>query len=89
MFTQNDNLLIVLQHRYAGKSWCYNGDGYEGLHWTDEAPKPTEDELLSQLDDVNDEIVERNKARADASLSAKTKLRKLGLTDDEIAALVG
>lgn len=84
-----DKIKTVLLHRYAGKLWCYNGDGYDGLHWTDNEPKPTEKQLLSQFDDVIAEIKALNEQREQASLSAKTKLKNLGLTDEEITALVG
>ena len=84
-----DKIKIVLLHRYAGKAWCYNGDGYQGVHWSDSMPKPTEQELLNQYDDVAAEIEAEKIARQNASESAKAKLASLGLTDAEIKALVG
>jgi len=84
-----DKLLTVLLHRYAGKAWCYNHEGYEGIRWTDSMPKPTDQELLDQFDDVAAEIAAEKLARQNAAESARAKLAALGLTDDEIAALVG
>lgn len=92
----NDALLLVLQHRYAGKAWCYNGDGYQGLRWTDDEPKPSEAHLFAQVEDVMTEIAEQKQAQADAAqakqeatASARTKLAALGLTDEEVSALLG
>jgi len=91
-----DPLLLVLQHRFAGKAWCYNGEGYDGVHWSDDEPKPTEKQLLAQVSAVETEIAEQKQAFADAeaarkqaTVSAKAKLAALGLTDDEINALLG
>lgn len=89
MIMKHDPLLLVLQHRYAGKAWCYNGDGIEGLRWSDETRQPTEAELLSQLDEVMKEIEATNQARQAASVSARAKLSALGLTEAELAALLG
>jgi hypothetical protein len=92
----DDQLLTVLFRRYAGKAWCYNGDGYAGLAWTDEEPKPTEQELLAQFADVEAEIVAEKQAQAEvaaqkdaAKQSARTKLAALGLSEAEVNALLG
>lgn len=84
-----DKIKTVLLHRYAGKAWCYNGDGIEGLHWTDSTPKPTEKQLLDQFDDVMAEIQAQRAAAQNAKQSARNKLAALGLTEAEVNALVG
>lgn len=43
---------LVLTVNYPGTSWIMNGDDYAGLEWLDKSPKPTQDELDSQLADV-------------------------------------
>jgi hypothetical protein len=84
-----DKIKTVLFHRYAGKAWCYNGDGYEGVHWSDSMKKPTEKELLEQFDDVMAEIEAEKLARQNASESARAKLAALGLTEAEVKAIIG
>jgi hypothetical protein len=84
-----DKIAIVLLNRYAGKAWCYNHDGYEGIRWTDSSPKPTEAELLAQFDEVKAEIDARRAAENAARASALTKLAALGLSEAEVAALLG
>jgi hypothetical protein len=84
-----DEIATVLHARYAGKSWCYNHSGYDGLHWTDGSTKPTEAELLAEYESV---VAEQRAARAAhdaARASALTKLAALGLTEAEVAALLG
>ena len=87
--TDNDKLRLVLINRYGGKAWCYNGDGYEGIAWTDSTPKPSEQELLDKYDDVVDEIQAAADAKVAALASARAKLAALGLTEAEVKALVG
>ena len=41
---------LVLSNYYKGQSWSLNGDGYEGLIWSDDntLPKPTLEELTEK-----------------------------------------
>ena len=79
----------VLTHRHAGRQWALNGDQYEGLTMLDGGEKPTKKSLDEAWPSVKIEMqnaaVERETARA----SALAKLKALGLTDAEIAALAG
>lgn len=50
--------------------------------------EPWTQEQLDQLAKENARVEALNKKIADAKTSAMTKLKKLGLTDDEIAALI-
>lgn len=79
----------VLTRRYAGRQWKLDGDDYEGLTMLDDGPKPTKKQLDDAWPDVAEEIAAEADQRAAAKVSARAKLKALGLTDDEIAALVG
>lgn len=41
---------LILSNYYKGQVWSLNGDGYEGLIWSDEntLPKPTLEELTTR-----------------------------------------
>jgi hypothetical protein len=79
----------VLSRRHAGREWVLDGDDYAGLEMLDGGEKPTKKALDDAWPDVQAEIAAEATAQAAARASALTKLAELGLTDDEIAALVG
>jgi hypothetical protein len=79
----------VLSRRHAGRKWTLDGDDYEGLTMLDGGSKPTQKELDDSWPEVQAEIAADATAKAAARVSALAKLADLGLTDDEIAALVG
>ena len=75
---------LILSRRYAGKEWTQNGDTYEGLTWLDDSIKPTKAKLDGLWVEVQNEILNEAVQR-DAKRIAV--LNKLGLTQDEAAAL--
>lgn len=77
---------IVLTRRYAGNQWTLNGDEYTGLTWLSDSPKPSKATLDGLWAEVQQEIADEQTAKAEAKISALTKL---GLTADEAAALFG
>jgi len=82
------NYLDILATNYAGKQWTLTGDSYDGLTWLDSSPKPTQSELDSLWESTQTQVAEQ-KAQAEATkASALAKLAALGLTQDEIKALL-
>ena len=79
----------VLTRRHAGRQWILNGDHYEGLVMLDDGAKPTKKSLDDAWPAVQTEIQTQRAERETARASALNKLKALGLTDAEIAALVG
>ena len=79
----------VLNRRYAGRQWKLEGDDYQGLTMLDDGPKPTQKQLDDVWPEVAAEIAAEADQRAAAKVSGRAKLAALGLTDAEIAALVG
>lgn len=79
----------VLTRRHAGREWKLEGDDYDGLTMLDGGTKPTKKQLDDAWPAVRDEIAAEAQQRIAARKSALDKLKALGLTDDEIAALVG
>ncbi len=76
----------ILSANYAGAQWTLDGDTYDGLTWLDSTPKPTQAELDAQWEEVQTELA--NKAINKIS-ARQAVLDKLGLTADEVAALLG
>ena len=66
-----------------------DGDDYEGLTMLDGGSKPTKKSLDDAWIDVQAEIAAEAEAKVAARASALAKLKVLGLTDDEVVALVG
>ena len=63
-----------------------NRMAYENIILNDEtATMPTEEEVNAKIQEIKDE----DTARANNKTSAKKKLKDLGLTDEEISALLG
>lgn len=79
----------VLSRRHPGRQWTLNGDDYEGLTMLDADEKPTKKSLDDAWPAVKTEIEAELAAKEHAVTSARNKLAALGLTVDEIKALVG
>jgi hypothetical protein len=80
---------LILSENYVGKSWVLNGDNYEGFNWTDESQKPTQAELDALWESTQAAVAAKEQAAKDIKASALAKLAALGLTQDEVKALVG
>lgn len=76
----------VLTKKYPNSVWELSGNEYENIIWKSDDTKPTK----KQLDDLAP-IVKAEQAKADADKQAARQavLDKLGLTADEVAALLG
>jgi len=79
----------VLTRRHKGREWVLNGDDYEGLTMLDDGSKPSKASLDAAWPDVQAEIAAEAAAATAAAASGRAKLAALGLTDDEINALLG
>jgi hypothetical protein len=66
------------------------GGVYSGIEWlSNEIPKPTEKEVNEQLAKLQAEEAVKEQAAKDVKASALAKLSALGLTQDEVKALLG
>lgn len=79
----------VLARRHAGREWILNGDDYEGLIILDGGSKPTKKSLDDDWPEVKYEIEAEAAAKVSTRQSALAKLSALGLTEDEIAVIIG
>lgn len=80
------DFVMILADRYSDKKWSMNGETYEGLDWLDESPKPTEEELSALWDEVR---AKRQKEKDDRVSGRAAVLKKLKLTEEELALLFG
>jgi hypothetical protein len=80
---------LILSTNYVGKQWALNGDSYDGLNWLDSSPKPTQAELDALWTATQTTYEAKVQAAKDSKASALAKLAALGLTQDEVKALVG
>jgi hypothetical protein len=72
------NYSIILSTNYTNKSYVLAGNTYEGLEWYDSNPKPTQEELDSQWEEVQSIIAKNN---------CKSKAKQLLLNTDWSAFL--
>ena len=79
----------VLTRRHPGREWTLNGNEYNQLVILDGGEAPSKMSLDAAWPAVQAEIVAEQNAQAATRASALAKLSALGLTDDEISALVG
>jgi hypothetical protein len=80
---------LILSENYLGKQWSLSGDDYEGLDWLDSSSKPTKAELDALWESTQSQVIAKEQAQINAKSSALAKLTALGLTQDEVTALVG
>jgi hypothetical protein len=83
-----DYTKILVAH-YPSSHWTLDGDTYDGLTWYSSTPKPTQAELDALWESTQAEIAAQEQAAKDVKASALAKLAALGLTQDEVKALVG
>jgi hypothetical protein len=59
---------VILTQKFSGAQWYIDSEGYEGLHWLSDSPKPTEKALEALWPEVQHEVaMERvEQARAQA-----------------------
>ena len=71
--------------------WVVEGDdAFENIKWHDSSVTPvTKDALDAEIARINTENQNKTQAQIDAKASALAKLTALGLTQDEIKALIG
>jgi hypothetical protein len=79
----------ILTVNYPTSQWTLNGDSYDGLTWLSDTPKPTQAELDALWESTQAIVVAKEQAAKDVKASALAKLAALGLTQDEVKALVG
>jgi hypothetical protein len=83
------NYALILTINYVGKQWSLSGNSYDGLEWLDISPKPTQAELDALWESTQAAVAAQKQAVIDTKASALAKLAALGLTQDEVKALVG
>lgn len=77
---------LILNYKYPGSEWIFNGDAYEGLDWLSDSPKPTK----AALDKLWDETQKHYADKAAAKIEAREALlARLGITADDLALLLG
>ena len=75
----------ILEYKYPNAEWTLNGDDYEGLTWLSDTPKPTKTTLDNLWDEVQDLIIAKIEAKAQAKAEL---LERLGITADEAKLLL-
>jgi hypothetical protein len=83
------NYAQILITNYLGAQWSLSGDSYEDLTWLSDTPKPTQEELDALWESTQAAVAAKEQAAKDVKASALAKLAALGLTQDEVKALVG
>lgn len=64
-------------------------DGFVITYWNADCPVPTEAEILQIISDYEADLIAKQQASEAAETNAINKLKALGLTDEEIAAIRG
>jgi hypothetical protein len=83
------NYSLILTINYPNTEWSLNGNSYDGLTWLDNSPKPTQAELDALWESTQATVAEQKAQAIAVKESALAKLAALGLTQDEVKALVG
>jgi hypothetical protein len=83
------NYAQILIVNFPTAQWSLDGDSYEGLIWNDSSSKPTQAELDALWESTQATVAEQKAQAIAVKESALAKLAALGLTQDEVKALVG
>jgi hypothetical protein len=79
----------ILATNYPTAQWTLDGNSYDGLTWLSDTPKPIQAELDALWESTQATIAAKKQSAIDVKASALAKLAALGLTQDEVKALVG
>ena len=79
------NYVQVLQTNYVGAEWSISANDYDTLEWMSDGTKPSKSVLDGLWASVQQEIADEPAAKLAARQAV---LAKLGLTADEVAALL-
>ena len=77
---------VILTRRYPGKEWWLADNDYFTLEWMSDTEKPSKETLDGLWASVQQEISDEVASKA---ATRQAVLDKLGLTADEVAALLG
>lgn len=80
---------LILTTNYPTAQWSLSGDSYDGLTWLSDTSKPEKSELDALWESTQAAVAAKEQAAKDVKTSALAKLAALGLTQDEVKALVG
>lgn len=83
------NYAQILIVNFPNTQWTLDGDVYDGLTWLSDTPKPTQDELDALWESTQATTAAKEQSAKDVKVSALAKLAALGLTQDEVKALIG
>jgi hypothetical protein len=83
------NYSLILLTKFQGSEWSLSSNDYSTLQWFSNTPKPTKEELDALWESTQAEIAAKEQTALDVKASALAKLAALGLTQDEVKALVG
>jgi hypothetical protein len=83
------NYTLILSINYVGSEWTLNDNSYDTLTWLSDTPKPTQAELDALWESTQAQIAAQKQAAIDTKASALAKLAALGLTQDEVKAILG
>jgi hypothetical protein len=78
--------VAILVRRYAGKEWSISENDYATLVWHSEGTKPSKSVLDGLWASVQQDIADEAAAKL---ATRQAVLDKLGLTADEVTALLG
>ena len=79
----------ILVRKYPNDQWTIDGDEYSGLTWITDSAKPSKATLDNLWPSVQDAIAAEKESQAATLDSAIAKLAALGLTTDEVKAIMG
>ena len=86
---QHKEIIKALKKIRLNAEWTLRGDSYEGLEWLDVTQtKPTESEINAAIEAIRQEEAQAEAEAAAKKAAAEAKLAALGLTTDDLRAIV-
>jgi len=83
----HEEIIEAIQSLAPKAKWTFAGNDYSEIQWLSKDPKPTLEEIESEVANLKTKKAQAKIDRETAKIAAEAKLAALGLTAEDLKAL--